>query len=146
MGQCARVVFHHRRYRRYSKLPGRLADQRTGQTIPSRVEGGTCNDEVRTHLSHRLFDGGDGLLFLLHEVIVPGDYGRDYRPSISQYLVERPSRADGSLPHLDREIVRLFASNACEELIDVVQRSNRCSHGSPPRLCGVMLSDALSDD
>ena len=146
VGERARVVFHHSRHGRYSQLPRRLADQRAGQAIPSRVEGWTGNDEVRLHLSHRLFHGGNGLVFFLHEVVVAGDYRGDHRASISENLVQGSSRADGTLPHLKRKIVCLLTANSREELVDVVQRSNLGNHDSPPRLCGAMLSEAPSDD
>ena len=132
MGEDARILGVHGGHGRDAARLRLDADGRTGQPVPARVEGGARHDEPGLEGRDGLSNGLDGLVLVLHHVVVAADHGGDNRARVSKGKLKRAPGADGLVAHLHAHIGVLLSSDPSKELVDEVEYPDGLSHVSPP--------------
>jgi len=102
------------------------------KTVPTSVKGRTCDHKIWLEVHQRLPDGLKGDVLAFVNVVVATNYCANNLALITQQLLQRSTRSNGSLRHINSCIGLLFAPYASEELVQVMDYSNGIRRVSAP--------------
>jgi hypothetical protein len=130
----AGILEIHRGHSRDAHGRGARAGLTAREPVPAGVERGSRDEDVRPLSAERAFDLDTESVEVRRRAVVAADQRRDDASGVAKLLLKTDAGPDRAFAYREREVARLLAANAPEELIQILDDTNLAQVFTPSSL------------